>query len=315
MHGGGILASAADGKRIVTGGDDGKVVATDATGESRAVATDAKQRWIDQVALGPGRRGRVVGRQAGVSCTPAKASDAHSKCRRRSAGSPSRRKAFGSPSRTTTACRFGFRTPQAAPEFFEWKGSHLASTFSPDGRFLVTAMQEPTLHGWRVADAKHMRMSGYSARVRSFGWTADGEWLATSGSEQLMLWPFQGKDGPMGKQPKMLAHSQCALRAVACHPKQAVVAAGYADGTVLLVRIDDGADRSARGRRRAGHRARLVGDGRCSDLDSKAARRGCWCCDTIAVVPGERSESRYPYSAAAERLRSMGPRFRGDDSN
>jgi len=29
---------------------------------------------------------------------------------------------------------------------------------------------------------------------------------------------------------------------VACHPKQEVVAVGYADGLVLLVRIEDGAE-------------------------------------------------------------------------
>ena len=39
--------------------------------------------------------------------------------------------------------------------------------FSPDARFLITSMQEPTLHGWRLADRKDMRMSGYSARVRA----------------------------------------------------------------------------------------------------------------------------------------------------
>ncbi len=93
----------------------------------------------------------------------------------------------------------------AKPETLEWKGSHLGVAFSPDGKFLVTAMQEPTLHGWRLVDAKHMRMSGYSARVRSLAWTADGEFLATSGSEQLILWPFDGKDGPMGRQPRLLA--------------------------------------------------------------------------------------------------------------
>jgi hypothetical protein len=29
---------------------------------------------------------------------------------------------------------------------------------------------------------------------------------------------------------------------VACHPKQDIAAAGYADGMVLLVRVDDGAE-------------------------------------------------------------------------
>ena len=135
-----------------------------------------------------------------------------------------------------------FPNAQAAPEKLEWKGSHHDVAFSADGKFLVTAMQEPALHGWRTADAKHMRMTGYSARVRSFGWSASGKWLATSGSEQLVLWPFQSKDGPMGKQPQMYAAFAVRVVSVACHPKQEVVAVGYADGTILLVRLDDGAE-------------------------------------------------------------------------
>jgi len=103
-------------------------------------------------------------------------------------------------------------------------------------------MQEPMLHGWRLVDGKHMRMSGYSARVRSFGWTADGAYLATSGSDQLILWPFASKDGPMGKQPTLLAPHGRKLGMVACHPKQPVVAAGYEDGLVLLVRLQDAAE-------------------------------------------------------------------------
>ena len=53
VHDGAVLASAADAERIVTGGDDGKVVATDARGESTILAADAKQRWIDHMAVGP----------------------------------------------------------------------------------------------------------------------------------------------------------------------------------------------------------------------------------------------------------------------
>ncbi len=103
-------------------------------------------------------------------------------------------------------------------------------------------MQEPTLHGWRLADAKDMRMSGYSAKVRSMAWTAGGKWLATSGSEQLILWPFATKDGPMGKQPRMLAPYDKRAVAVACHPKQEIVAVGFEDGLVMLCRIEDDAE-------------------------------------------------------------------------
>src|SRR4029453_2699474 len=139
-----------------------------------------------------------------------------------------------------------FANAQSEPERLQWKGSHLDVVVSPDGRFVITSMQEPTLHGWRLADRKGMRMSGYGARGRALDWSAGGKWLATSGSTQLILWPFQGKDGPMGKSPRILAPAEAQAEVVACHPKQDVVAVGYADGLVLLVRVDDGAEVLAR---------------------------------------------------------------------
>jgi WD40 repeat protein len=240
LHGGGILVSAADGVRIVTGGDDGKLIATDSDGAHEVLATDDKKRWIDQVALGPdGAVAWAAGKVAHVRTGKGELRD------------------LDVPSTVAGLCFFpkGFRLaiahyngatlwfPNAAakPDVLEWKGSHLGVSVSPDGKFLITTMQEQTLHGWRIVDAKHMRMSGYSARVRSLSWTHDGKALATSGSEQLILWPFEGKDGPMGKQPTMLAPSPARCSAVACHPRQPVAAAGFADGSVLLVRIDDGA--------------------------------------------------------------------------
>jgi WD40 repeat protein len=84
------------------------------------------------------------------------------------------------------------------------------------------------------------------ARVRSLDWTADGKWLASSGATQLVLWPFQSKSGPMGKTPQMQAPGETQVEAVACHPTQGVVAVGYADGLVLIVRLPDGAEILAR---------------------------------------------------------------------
>ena len=83
-------------------------------------------------------------------------------------------------------------------------------TFSPDNKFLVTAMHEPALHGWRLADNRHMRMTGYPGRVRSMAWSAGGKALATSGADTVIIWPFASKDGPMGKEPAMLAPLQSA---------------------------------------------------------------------------------------------------------
>ncbi len=53
VHFGAILCTASDGVRIVTGGDDGKLIALSAKGETSVLATDAKRRWIDCVALHP----------------------------------------------------------------------------------------------------------------------------------------------------------------------------------------------------------------------------------------------------------------------
>lgn len=46
----------------------------------------------------------------------------------------------------------------------------------------------------------------------------------------------------MGKTPRQLAVFGVKVQMVACHPKQEVVAIGYEDGLVLLVRLDDGAE-------------------------------------------------------------------------
>jgi len=245
VHGGGILASASDGKRVVTGGDDGKVVITDGNRKSETAATDPKHRWIDTVALGPdGAVAWSVGKQAFVK--PAKG-EAKSLDLPSSAGGL----AFTPKGLRLAVAHYGgvtlwFPNAQAKPETFAWKGSHLDVMFSADGRFLITSMQEATLHGWRLADAKDMRMSGYSAKVRSMAFTAGGKWLATSGSEQLILWPFGSKDGPMGKQPQMLIPYDKRAVAVACHPKQEVVAVGFEDGLLMLARIEDGAEILAR---------------------------------------------------------------------
>jgi WD40 repeat protein len=245
VHGGGILASACDGKRIVTGGDDGRLMATDAQGAVTELATDEKKRWIDQVALGPDR---AVAWSAGkvAHVITGKGEQRSFEAQSTVAGLAFAPKGFRLAVAHYNGVSFWFPNAAAKPEVFEWKGSHLGVTISPDGRFMVTMMQESTLHGWRIADQKHMRMSGYSTRVRSLSWTADGAFLATSGSEQLILWPFDGKDGPMGRQPRVLAPSEARVTVVAAHPKQPVVAAGYGDGTVWLVRIDDGALIAAR---------------------------------------------------------------------
>jgi WD40 repeat protein len=122
----------------------------------------------------------------------------------------------------------------------EWKGAHNAVCFSPDGRYVVTTMQENALHGWRLEDNKHMRMSGYPAKIKSWSWSAKGRYLATSGAEAAIVWPFHFKGGPMGKAPLELGtRANMKVTAVACHPAEEVVAVGFDDGMILACRFGD----------------------------------------------------------------------------
>ncbi|MEW6642609.1 MAG: WD40 repeat domain-containing protein [Pseudomonadota bacterium] len=241
VHGGGILCAVSDGKRVVTGGDDGKVMAIDAAGATELIATEAKRRWIDNVALHPD--GAVAWSAGKTAFVRAPRQDDKSFDVPTTVGGL----AFAPKGLRLAIAHYNgvtlwFPNMAAKPDVLEWKGSHLGVTFSADNRFLVTAMHEPALHGWRLADSKHMRMTGYPSRVRSMAWTAGGKFLATSGADTVILWPFSSKDGPMGKEPAMLAPLKSKVAVVACHPKQDVLAAGYADGTILMVRLADGAE-------------------------------------------------------------------------
>jgi len=123
------------------------------------------------------------------------------------------------------------------PRKLEWKGSHIGIAMSPDGDAVVTAMQENALHGWRLSDNQHMRMSGYPAKTHSLSFTKGGKWLATSGADSIVLWPFFG-GGPMGKPPTELAGGDgITCTRVAAHPTMDAVAAGFADGLVVLADI------------------------------------------------------------------------------
>jgi WD40 repeat protein len=239
-HDGAILATTADDKRVVTTGDDGKIVATDADGATSVLASDPKHRWIDHVALGPdGVVAWSAGKTAYVQAKELRELEAPSSVGGLAFFPKGLRLAIA---HYNGATLWFPNAAGAAPERLEWKGSHLGAAVSPDGRFLVTTMQEPMLHGWRLVDRQHMRMSGYAARVMSLSWSAGGEWLATAGANQLVLWPFQSKDGPMGKTPRLLTSSGHRIDVVACHPGLDVVAAGYNNGLVLLARIETGAE-------------------------------------------------------------------------
>jgi len=241
-HDGAVLSATADCKDgLLSGGDDGRLLRIGADGSAAEVARYGS-KWIDHViAHESGVRAASVGKLVHVLDGAGKALKtlpAHVS----SVGGL----AFDTKGKRIAASHYGgvslwyVNAKVDTPRALEWKGSHHAVAFDPAGEHVVTAMQEAALHGWRLSDGQHMRMSGYPGKTRSLSFSGRGRWLATSGAESVVLWPFFG-GGPMGKAPTELAGGDAVLcTAVACHPQHEVVAAGFDDGLVLLAEIATG---------------------------------------------------------------------------
>ncbi len=234
-HGGPVLSLADDPASggVLTGGDDGRFLRVSPDGAIEEIARFGT-RWVDCVAAAPGYIACSSGRTAHVW----RIGDSAPK----SFDHPSTvgGLAFDRKARRLAVAHYGGATLWDRGERrwksskLLWKGSHGAVAFSPDARYLVTAMHENALHGWRLRDKTDMRMSGYPTKVKSFVWVGDAPYLVTSGADEAICWPFDGKDGPMGRPPTTCAYGgKQFCTAVTGRVGQNEVFAGFADGSVL----------------------------------------------------------------------------------
>ena len=238
-HEGAVLCIAADANDVLTGGDDGRCLRISADGQVEEIA-DFGPRWVDCVAAGHGQRACSSGRNVHVwrkGETSATSLEHVS-----TVGGL----AFDGRGRRLAAAHYGGVTiwergeRRWKPSKLVWKGSHGAVSFSPDGKYLVTAMQENALHCWRLRDKEDMAMQGYPAKIKSLAWVGDAPHLATSGADEAICWPFDGKDGPLGLAPLCVAHGGKRLATcVQSLSQEKAVFAGFQDGAVLLAELDE----------------------------------------------------------------------------
>ncbi|NWH08889.1 MAG: WD40 repeat domain-containing protein [Alphaproteobacteria bacterium] len=256
-HDGAILSMAVAGDDFYTGGDDGQLVRVRPGDEgAMGVLAQFKGKWIDQVAV-DGAGGTLAcsaGKDAFILAAEGKPL---SEPRRLAHGSTVAGLALDPKGKRLAAAHYGgvslwwVKAESQTPMPLSWKGSHQIVTWSPKGDFLVTTMQEGALHGWRLADKAHMRMPGYPGKVKSISWLPKGRFLATSGADRIVLWPFDGKNGPMGREAGLIGPEGAApVCFVAAHPARDLIASGHGDGSVFLSRLQD--DRSALLRRGQG---------------------------------------------------------------
>jgi WD40 repeat protein len=231
-HDGAVLTAASHpgGSGVISGGDDGRLVwSRPGAGETLAELPNA---WIDALAVGPvsGLVAFAAGRELHVRDLADKSFQRRFVHEKSVAGL-----AFDAKGRRLAAATYGgvalwwAKIADQKPAMMRWAGSHVAAAFSLDGRFLISSMQENALHGWRLSDARDMRMGGYPSKVKSLAFVDGGAWLATAGANGVVLWSFSGADGPMGKQATEIGFDDAAL-----------VTRVAGEGTTLAAGLDDG---------------------------------------------------------------------------
>ncbi len=116
----------------------------------------------------------------------------------------------------------------------EWKGSQTDVTWSPDGRFVVTATQDRELHIWDLVTMQDFRLGGYRHKVHEMRWSPDAAFLFCTGADVVTAWSFDGT-GPAGKPPVEMGYVYDGLvTTVAAHPARPIVAGGYSTGAILV---------------------------------------------------------------------------------
>lgn len=124
------------------------------------------------------------------------------------------------------------------------RGSHLNLCLHPRRRYVVTTTQEKELHAWDLQTGTDVSLGPCFSKVKTLGWSADGQWLLASGNDTISAWSFA--DGLPLPAAKMLGRfSEDLIDQVRPHPILALAAVGYNDGGLELTAISARSNRHA----------------------------------------------------------------------
>ncbi|MFS1876819.1 WD40 repeat domain-containing protein [Enterovibrio norvegicus] len=234
-----VLCLATDGESVLSGGDDGRFLRVSPDGSIQEIATFGT-KWVDCVGATCDwfacSSGRTVYLWSGEQSSPTLLAHpstvggvAFDKCGEQLAVAH-----YGG------VTLWSYKNGEWTSLLLPWKGVHGAVDFSPDGRFLMTLMQEKAVHVWRLSDCADLEMSGYPKKVKSFSWVGETPYLATSGTDEVICWPFDGKDGPLRRSPVCIGRrDDQVVTCVHAFSRDKGVLAGYRDGAVFLVMLDE----------------------------------------------------------------------------
>ena len=242
VHGGAILATAADGERVVSGGDDGKVVDDEAAGREPH-ARDRPETPLD-------RSHRARRRTAPSPGRPARRPSCRSKAAARIRSALDRRRPRLSAERLS-ACgralqrRHAVVSQCAAGGAGNARMEGLASRRDGQSRRPLSRHHHAGADAARLAARRpqahaHVRLCGARDLARLDRRRPLARDLRRDATHPLAV--PDAKTGRWASSRACWRRREHRVEVVACHPKQDFVAAGYADGLVLIVRIEDGAE-------------------------------------------------------------------------
>ena len=222
VHVGPCLCVAGGDGRVLSGGLDGLVVATDADGavetlasfpgarvECAAVATGA---WACAVGPVVHRFGPTPGTLELPGLVTALAFDP----------------AGGRLAATHSGGLSLWSAGEPEARVLSTPGSHGALAWSADGRHLVSALDQRTACHWDLSgDGERLDLPG---PVLSASHSAPGAFFALGGASRVVCWHLDGTS----RRTECGVGSSVPVAQVACHPTRAVIAAGYGNGAVLL---------------------------------------------------------------------------------
>jgi WD40 repeat protein len=241
-HQGAVLAEGwhPGGKNLATAGEDGVGRVWDAgSGEERAVVPvgDGKG-WVEhlvwesggeRLAMAAGKTLQVLKWSESGVCSvewemPQHKSSVSDLCWRK-----------GYPGQIFSSCFGGATLWQVGTDSpvntFPYDGALLALTISADGRYLASGNLDGSVHLWSIATKQHWHMAGYPCKVRHVVFDPYGEYLWTAAGPDLVTWSAQKFEGSSGR---LLSGHLGWIQAIACHPRQRVVASVGEDGLLCL---------------------------------------------------------------------------------
>ncbi len=227
---------------LATGGQDGKIRLWDAATGTLLTTLDgaegSRRTWVEQVRWSPdgallataaGKTLRVWNPATGGQCIEY-------------AGHPSTVAAlcWRPDDKAIGAGFYGgaalYRLGEAEPyERIAWKGSILSLAWSGNARYVAAGTQEATVNFWKLPyrRGEELNMSGYANKVKELAWDPASRFLATGGSEVVIVWDVSGK-GPAGTVPKQLRTHTRKVTVLAWQSRGGLLVSGDADGNVAI---------------------------------------------------------------------------------